>query len=284
MAEHPLPSFLIVGPQKCATTWLYNCLYEHPDVLMPETDSVHYFDMFYHKHESWYRNHFSRYDGEQVVGEETPTYIRDEKAPERIGETLPDVKLIFTFRNPIDRAYSHWWHEKSKDKHSFEFEEVLENYDLFQNWIVPGFYHRHLSRYMDYVPEENIKICLFDDLVENDLAYVQDVYDFLGVDDEYVPSLIDQKVNQGKFRMVNRQMIYANVASGFKRIAPAQAVNFLRPAHRRVLQFLISQTEYEKGMSDEVRIDLEEIFMSDIDRLSEYLNRDLGHWLEHIEP
>jgi len=49
MSEIPLPDFIIAGPQKCATTWMYHCIYEHPQVLMPETDAVNYFNMNYHK-------------------------------------------------------------------------------------------------------------------------------------------------------------------------------------------------------------------------------------------
>ena len=281
MTQPPLPDFLIVGPQKCATTWLYNCLHQHPDVLMPDSDFVHYFDMFYHKDETWYRNHFSEYDDESTVGEVTRTYIRDEMAPERIAETLPEIKLIFTLRNPIDRAFSHWWHEKSKDKHSFEFSEVLENYDLYQNWIVPGFYYRHLMRFSQHFPDEQMKICFFDDLVEDNKTYIQDVYSFLEIDDGYVPSQIDQKVNQGRFRGVNFGSIYDSAISIYKKTAPQPAINTVRPLHRRLMEVLASQTEYEEGMDEDIREQVEEHFVDDIQNLSNYVGRDLNHWLHH---
>lgn len=281
MTKSPLPDFIIVGPQKCATTWLYDCLYEHPEVLMPETDSVHYFDMNYHLEEQWYRDYFSAYDGEPVVGEETPTYIRSEETPKRMAETVPDTKLIFTLRNPIDRAFSHWWHEKSKNKHSFEFKEVFENFDLYQNWIIPGFYHRHLIRYKRHFPEEQIKVCLFDDLVDDDLAYAQDIYSFLDIDDNYVPSVIDSRVNQGRFRSINRQSIYSSVASAYKKLAPQTAIDIVRPLHQKFRKRLASQTEYEKGMNKDVRKQLEEHFVDEISDLADYVERDLSHWLRY---
>lgn len=281
MTEPPLPEFLIVGPQKCATTWLYDCLYDHPDVLMPETDSVQYFDMNYQREEQWYRGHFTQYDGESVVGEETASYIRSEMAPKRIAETIPDAKLIFILRNPIDRAFSHWWHEKSKNKHSFDFEEVLENFDLYQNWIVPGLYHRHLMRFSEYFPEEQIKICFFDDLVENDKQYVQDVYSFLDINDEYIPSLINQKVNQGRFRGIGQTFVYNIIVSTYKKIAPKPAIEAVRPLHRRIRKSLASRTEYEEGMDEDIRERLEERFVNDIRDLSDYTGRDLAHWLQY---
>lgn len=281
MTQPPLPDFLVVGPQKCATTWLSDCLYDHPDIRMPESDFVHYFDMFYHKNIRWYQDYFSEYDGESAVGELTRTYIRDEKVPERIAKTLPEVKLIFTLRNPIDRAFSHWWHEKSKNKHSFDFEEVLENFDLYQNWIVPGLYHRHLMRFSEYFPEEQIKICFFDDLVEDDKQYVQDVYSFLDINDEYIPSLIDQKSNEGRFRGIGQNSIYSYVVSTYKNIAPKPAIETVRPLHRRIRKSLASQTEYEKGMDDDVRRRLEDHFVDEIDSLQSYVDRDLDHWFDY---
>ena len=283
MTTPPLPDFIIVGPQKCATTWLHTCLDEHPEVLMPNTDFIHYFDMFYQRDESWYRDFFSEYEGEPVVGELTRTYIRDELAPKRMAETVQDTKLIFTLRNPVDRAFSHWWHEKSKDKHSFEFEEVFENFDLYQNWVVPGFYHRHIMRYKKYFPEEQIKICFFDDLVDDDLAYARDVYSFLDIDDEYVPSVIDDRVNQGRFRSINRGSIYSSLASTYKKLAPETAVDIVRPLHQKFRERLTAQTEYEEGMEDDTRKRLEEHFIDDVSALSDYVGRDLSHWLHYHE-
>jgi len=256
---------------------------------MPETDSVHYFDMKYHQGESWYRQFFSNHEDEPIVGEETPTYIREQSAPKRIAETLPEVKLIFCLRNPINRAFSHWWHEKSKNKHSFTFDEVLENYDLFQNWVVPGFYHRHIMRYAEYFPERNIKLCFFDDLVEDDLTYVQDIYSFLGADDDYIPSMINKKSNEGKYRAIQRKSPYLRAARTFSKIAPSSVVNGLRPVHKRGLKLhditvekVMSKSKYEQGMDEAVRKDLEDIFEDDIRCLSDYTGRNLNGWFKYV--
>lgn len=282
MTKPPTPDFILIGPQKCATTWLYECLYEHPEVLLPETDSVHYFDMNYHEGEAWYREFFSEYDGEAMVGEETPSYICDQRAPKRIAEVLPGVKLIFTLRNPIDRAYSHWWHERSKNKHTFEFTEVFNNYDLYDDWVVPGLYYRHLTRYLQHFPDEQIKICFFDDLVDDDLAFYRDVCKFLNIDADYVPEYVGKKANEGRYRF-DKDSIFWLITNVFKRVAPSQAVDALRPAHSWVVDMMASQTEYEKGMDNEVRRRLEPYFTDDIARLAEHTGRDLDHWFKFTE-
>jgi hypothetical protein len=279
MTKPPAPDFILVGPQKCATTWLYECLYEHPEVLLPETDSVHYFDMNYNKKEAWYQKFFSEYDGETIVGEETPSYIRDQRAPKRIAEVLPDVKLIFTLRNPIDRAYSHWWHERSKNKHVFDFDDVFHNYDLYNDWVVPGLYYHHLSRYQEYFPTEQIKVCFFDDLVDDDLAYYQDVCSFLNIDTDYVPDYIGDKANEGRYRF-DKGSIFWTLTNGFKQLAPGPIIEALRPIHNRIVDMMASQTEYEEGMDTNVRRRLEPHFVDDVSRLSDYTGRDLDHWFE----
>jgi hypothetical protein len=279
MTDTPLPDFIIVGPQKCATTWIYKCLYEHPEVYLPETDSVHYFDINYHRDIEYYQNSFSSYEGESIVGEETATYIREQEAPRRIYDTIPDVKLIFTFRNPIDRAYSHWWHDKSKNKHSYEFDRVLKNYDLYQNWIVPGFYYRHLSRYLDYFPKENIKVCVMDDLVEDEWRYLKQIYTFLGIKQRFTPLYINKKANQGSYRF-DKKSLFWKATNLFKNTAPEKAVNAIKPIHSRIVDIMANKSEYEEGMSENMRRDLEEIYIEDIENLSNYLDRDLSGWLE----
>lgn len=286
MPEPPLPDFIVAGTQKCATTWLYRCLEDHPEILVPDTDSVHYFDMNYAKGEDWYRGFFSEYDGEAVVGEETPSYIRSSLTPVRIAETVPDAKIIFMIRNPVDRAFSHYWHEKSKSKISFEFEEVFENYDLFQNWVEAGFYHRNITRFEEELSRDNIKIMFFSDLVEDDEAFVQEAYSFVGADSNYTPDFLDEKVNESRSRLsiegLNRA--YWKSFNIIQENAPQAAKDVLRPAHKAMVNgrgLLSGKSEYEEGIPAETRKKLERIFVEDTRRLSSYVDRDLNYWFEY---
>jgi hypothetical protein len=277
----PLPEFIIAGPQKCATTWLYECLSEHPDVLMPDTDSIHYFDMHYTKGEQWYRQHFDAYDGEKLVGEETPSYIRDEVAPRRIAETVPNAKLLFILRNPVDRAFSHYWHEKSKGKTEFEFEEVFENYDLYNDWVVPGLYHRHIRRYRKHFPSESVRLLFFEDLVEDDWSYLEDVYEFLGIDSTYRPSVLESKVNEGKRRGLTYNRLYSTAVDTYVKWAPQFAVDAARPVHDTFQKVVTSQNEYVRGMRTEDRKRLEALIVDEICELDRIVDRSLDHWFEH---
>lgn len=287
MTDSVFPSFVILGPQKCATTWMYRCLKEHPDVYMPDTDSIHFFNIHYQKGEKWYANFFTDYDGESVIGEETPSYIRDDAVPRRLRDDLPSAKLLMSVRNPMDRAYSHYWHEKSKGKISFEFNEVFENYDLFQNWVVPGFYYRHVQRFLKEFPEDQVKLVFFDDLVNNDEAFIQDIYHFVGADAGYTPSFVDETVNEARdklgFQSVNRA--YYRLFNLIQANFPKPVKNILYPFHtayrRGIVSTLGGKDEYKKGMDPEVRRRLEEVYVGDVQRLEEHTGRNFEHWFEH---
>jgi hypothetical protein len=108
----PLPTFLIIGAQKSATRWLRINLGLHPDVFCAARE-LEFFNNSVRIQElgtDWYREQFEGWDGEKFVGEATPGYMfwrhRPAAIAERIEETLPDVRLIATLRNPIDRAQS----------------------------------------------------------------------------------------------------------------------------------------------------------------------------------
>jgi hypothetical protein len=287
MTEDPLPDFVIIGTQKCATTWIYRGLQEHPDISMPNTDAVNYFSMNYHRGDNWYKQFFNLSQENTIVGEVSRSYVRDDAAPRRLKNDLPTAKIIISIRNPMDRAYSHYWHEKSKGNISFEFNEVFENYDLFQNWVVPGFYYRHVQRFLDEFPEDQVKLVFFDDLVNDDETFIQDIYDFVGADAGYTPSFVDETVNEARdklgFQSINRA--YYRLFNFIQANFPKSVKNILHPFHtayrRGIVSTLGGKDEYEKGMDPEVRRRLEEVYVDDVQRLEEYTGRNFEHWFEY---
>ena len=80
-----------------------------PVVKKQET---HYFDIEenYSKGMKFYEQYFDGRVNEILIGQTAPFYLYLDYVPERIYKSLPDVRLIFILRNPVDRAYSHYWH------------------------------------------------------------------------------------------------------------------------------------------------------------------------------
>ncbi len=108
-----LPNFLCVGAQKAGTTTLYEILKQHPDIFLPQNikeTKFFVYDEKYEKGVQWYQKEFfSEWNGQKAIGEVDPAMMFEEKSAQRIFDTLGNnVKLIFIFRNPVARAYSHY--------------------------------------------------------------------------------------------------------------------------------------------------------------------------------
>jgi hypothetical protein len=132
-----LPSFLIVGGQRCGTTSMYKALTQHPAVLSAVLrKGVHYFDVNYGRSMSWYRAHFPllatarrhRYQGVlPITGESSPYYMFHPLSAERFARDLPGVKVIVLVRDPVERAYSAFAHESARGFDTLPtFEQALE--------------------------------------------------------------------------------------------------------------------------------------------------------------
>src|SRR5207244_732601 len=108
-----LPNFLMIGSMKAGTTSLYEYLRTHPQVFMSERKELDYFTTGIDRglDRDWYEGCFERADGARAVGEASTGYTkfpthRDVAA--RVAALLPDVRLIYMIRNPIERMRSQW--------------------------------------------------------------------------------------------------------------------------------------------------------------------------------
>ena len=251
-----LPSFFLAGYQKTATTWLYHCFKEHPDVFVPGKHSINYFDIHYQRGESWYQSFFADAERQSQVGDVTPTYMRFHASRTRMAELNPDAKVLVTLRNPIDRAFSHYWHEKKKRKIGYRFEECLSNNaDIFDDWLASGFYHSHLTHLLTLIPREQMLILFYDDLIESPSDFLRQTLTFLDVEPQFKPAVLQQAVNKAWFRPTYREM-FANFRSG-------------RP---------LKESEYDRGVDPNFRKKLQELFAEQNCMLGELVGRDLSHW------
>ena len=132
-----LPDFLIIGTQRGGTTSLYHYLQAHPCLQATTTKEVHFFDRKYHKGLMWYRGHFptvwEKACAQQVqkqafvTGEASPSYLFHPHVYKRVAQALPQVKLIVLLRNPVDRAYSQYYHSIELGHESRSFEEAIRD-------------------------------------------------------------------------------------------------------------------------------------------------------------
>lgn len=142
-----LPDFLIIGAARCGTSSLHRNLELHPKICGPENlggnkKEVHFFDRKYRLGLDWYSKQFPAEKNGRLFFESTPNYLYQETCPKLIKRHLPDAKFIVMLRNPIDRAWSHFWHWKNKLGWT---EQIFNNKDHIV--IQKGIYIDQLKRW-----------------------------------------------------------------------------------------------------------------------------------------
>ncbi len=255
-ATGALPDFVIVGAQKGGTTSLYHLLTQHPHVERAPVKEVHFFDRpeRFEKGIEWYRRCFPpprwKEGRRTITGEATPYYLFDPHAAERMAEVIPQARLIALLRNPVDRAYSHYFMQRRHGQETGSFEEAVE---------------AEIARLADGEKEPSEH--------ERGSGVSQGSSDLLarGI-------YVDQLLRWSRF-FDDEQMLVLKSEDLFE-----------RPAHtlRVVLDFLElpqweppawevrNKGDYEQKMDPEVRRWLEEYFEGHNRRLYEYLGVDFG--------
>jgi len=200
-----LPDFIIGGAPKSGTTSLVRYLREHPQIFMP-LEEIGFFarEELYAKGPGWYEEWFAPAGSVSLVGEKTPGYLFYEQAPGRIKELVPEVKLIFLLRHPVDRAYSAYWHGIRNKKYSFSFQEAVEMELAGKAWkedrtfkfISRGRYREALERYARFFPREQMLVLRAEDLKTDRERTLGKVLDLLGAE-KVLPRNIDQEYNLG---------------------------------------------------------------------------------------
>lgn len=280
-----LPEFIIIGAQKSGTTTLHKYLCLHPDIYMCPIKEPHFFS--YSKVRSrgisWYKQLFRGAKSNQICGEASSTYSQWPNYGDvvsRIAQVVPEAKLIYIMRNPVDRAYSAYSHQMRAGV-TMTFEEALEHKS---EYVDLGHYMIQIKQYLKLFKPEAFKFLLLDDLQNNPNKVLQEIQDFLGVN---ICNLLHKgEVWENKAGAENylwfRIMGVINKSSVLMRVK-----NFIPPNIRRKIFSGISclpisrkvMNSYQlPPMKPETRERLLDVFQKPNDELSAFLGRDISLW------
>lgn len=197
-----LPDAVVLGAMKSGTSSLHHYLVQQPGVIEPLRKEVHYFDLNFARGEAWYRAHFGR-DGEPGLNlDSSPYYLFHPAVPQRLHAVLPGAKLVALLRDPVRRAYSHYWHERDKGRETLSFEDAvaaeaerlgdaqrrladgtLEHSRDHQHfsYLARGRYAEQLDRWFAVFPRAQLLVLRFEDLARDPLGVLNVTLDFLGL-------------------------------------------------------------------------------------------------------
>jgi len=274
-----LPNFLIIGAQKCGTTSLHDILNKHPQANMSKVKEIRFFlDPKYNKGLQYYSTYFEKPNHNQIVtGESSPGYICNPEVPKRIKNDLgSDVKLVLILRDPIKRAFSHYWHSRRNLKQHLSEAQIVEKY-LFEDYkseergyFSRGIYIKYIYDYLEYFDRKNLHIIILEDLIKNQKDELRSLYRFLNIN--------DSKGLQKLPKTSNASVIWNN---------PLYLLFFNKPHLQKYLPkrgkgllFFGKQEPYKyKLPNDEILSRLKNFYKPYNKELSEFLGKSLDNWM-----
>ena len=277
----PGPDFIGLGAQRAGTSWIYSCLYEHPDIYAPVKE-IHFFsrDAAWSRGYEWYESTFTNRPPNAKAGELSTSYLSSPKTPERIKDCYPNAKLFVSLRNPVERAYSNYLNDlvAGRIKHGTYFSEALSSHP---EYVDQGMYATQLHRFQEHFPPGQILILVYEDSLSNPVEFIQRIYRFIGVDSSFVPSLVHSRVNKGRaprfpsWDRLLRTTSYSLRKWGLNplwwRIKKTGLSGMIRTLNTRQVN-----VDHRPSASEQQK--LYSLFENEISRLEQSLERDLKEW------
>lgn len=180
-----------VGPRRTATTWLYECLRQTPDVKVPKEKETMFFTDNWDQDIQWYSRQYAP-DHCQTIAEVSPEYFTNITALRRISRCNSQCKILIGIRDPVERALSAYRYYRHKGDLTSSVQEALES-----ELVIEG------SRYRQYVPKwvstfghQNVHFIFMRDLVDDLPGVRKSLARAIGISETEVV-LIDHRINVG---------------------------------------------------------------------------------------
>lgn len=270
-----LPTFFVVGPPRTGTTWLHHVLQHHVNLPMP-TKETRFFDRHFHRGLKWYGNHFPAIQYERPTGEIAPTYFASPEACERIASTIPSAKIIFIFRDPVQRVVSHYRVKRAYGLVPWSFEQALER---DPELLDSGRYATCLQRWQAAFPQDQLLVTLYEDLRDAPQAYMDRLFAFLGMPaGKEMPKL---KHIHGSERMTQpRNYILTRTATALADWCKGRNLDRLVAAVResQLIRLFLGGGAPFPEISSATRQAIAKVFRPEVEQLQRLIARDLSVW------
>lgn len=176
------PTFLVIGAMKAGTTSLHRYLAAHPDIFMSETKELDFFveSKTWPLGWEWYCGQFEPGRRMTARGEASTNYTKHPTfpgVPERIATRLPDVRLVYLLRDPVERIVSHVLH-------MWGARGVVGGLDrdvLDGHVAACSRYALQLENYLEWFSPDQILVVFSDDLRHDRIRALQRMGAFIGV-------------------------------------------------------------------------------------------------------
>lgn len=311
-----LPDFIIAGAMKSGTTSLHYILDKHPHIFVANReimffdidDPVQNLDFFLQISKNWcffdYDRHFDEYliwyssffkgsTKNQIIGEDSTTYMASQKAPKRIFNLLPEAKIIFMLRDPVARTYSHYWHLVHYGITIYDFEKTLQNMPGLL--IQRSLYKEQIERFMNLFPFHNLKFIIFEDFVTDTQRNIDEVCAFVGAERNIDVSSISTHLNPTKTpRSIKLQIFYNHLfrsrrlvarqfASHLPGVSAVYTPKFWQKMDRLIGKLNFTDKKSYPPMKSSTKKFLQRLFKKENTGLSEIIQKNLNDFWPYMK-
>jgi|SRR5215831_9053755 len=274
-----LPNLIVIGAGRAGTTSIHRYLGEHPEIFMAQDKELMFFvpELNWRRGLAWYESHFP--ESRRVRGESSPQYTvraRWPGAPERMAQVVPDAKLVYIVRDPIERMLSTYAVHLAYGLETGSLADAMvgSNGALY---VEASCYWTQLRYFLDNFPAEQVLVVDFDEFRRDRADSLSKVFRFLDVDPDFRSPTFDAVYNAAPAFRPRRALSHIGLLE-----KPLGRGLYLRtyPLTRlpRNIRRLLTKEQEPPAIAPELRRELEETFSPEVAQLREFTGLPLATW------
>jgi hypothetical protein len=279
-----LPNLIIIGAQKCGTSALHHYLQCHPDISMSTEKELNFF--IEHRNWSngvaWYESWFT--GDARVHGEASPNYTNYpavKGVPQRMHAIVPDAKLIYMVRHPLERIVSHYMHNRWSGLETRSITEALRGRHggLAEDsrYIRRSKYFMQVAQFLEFFPQANIFITTQEELFKRRSETLRAVFRFLGIDDAFHSERFSTLVHESGEKKARNRLGRA-LAGGSERGILRRLPSVLRPPLEGAVRLLTTSRVERPVLDDRLRRQIIDVLTEDIEQFRRFAGRSFPEW------
>lgn len=300
------PNFIIGGTSAGGTSFLSTILVQHPQIYLPKEmrPEPHFFykSWEYEKGEEYYLSRWFHNvpDSAKAVGERSSSYLfGGASVAKKIAQVYPNMKFIFTLRNPIERAWANYRYTVLEGLEDLSFDEALKEEQARvrgqsgiwaeiqpYNYTGRGFYAKQICDYYKYFPPENFLFTKSELLSIQTEIELQKIYEFLELTElnfqyKRTPDHTSGNVINPKLQMELRKYFgerFDKIIEAIRRQEEIGKYGTNFQDKEKIKQLKENMSGKKAPMSALAREFLYNLYLPDIKKLKQYIDFDIEDW------
>ena len=276
-ARPALPNLIVIGAQKCGTSVLHYYLSLHPEVSMSKPKELNFFieERNWPRGVDWYKAPVRRRRAASAARPRptTPPIPSTTACPSACTRVVPDAKLIYMIRDPLERIAAHWVHNYAKRREKGTLAETLAHPNT--SYVTRSKYAMQLERFLAHYPKEQVLVFQQSELRHQRMETLRKIFEFIGVDPDFTHPRFEQERHQTSGKTRATRLAVRLEKMGRSRRGRMFPPNFWLVLDDRLpLRRTIKRPDVRAALSAETLAELR----ADAERLRELTGRDFSNW------